>query len=139
MSGFRLAADMISQSNQYSVWETVTNTQKLEQERKLRYQKAQNINGIDIKQLTNNVQEVPKGNGNRQQRHYLGLERRDFNIRMRVTIKYLQDEICLIKNIIEWYSTLYIANNSIFLYQFEPSRDGKQLENPYIFPQKYAE
>ena len=58
---------------------------------------------------------------------------------MKVTIKYLQDEMCRMSKIREWYSTLYIANNSIVIHQFEMSTDGKQLENPDRFPRTYGE
>ena len=91
---------------------------------------------MDINQLTKQGQEVSQGVRG-QKRRYMGQERRDFNIRMRVTIEYLQDEDLRMQKLKEWYSVLYRANNSIVVYQYETSADGKQLENPDRFPQTY--
>ena len=75
---------------------------------------------MDITELTKDGQELTK-QGAIKQRHYRGLERRDFNIRMQVTISGLHDEMCRMEKIKSWYSTLYRANNSIVLHQFETS------------------
>ena len=46
---------------------------------------------MDITELTEDGQELTK-QGSIKQRQYRGLERRDFNIRMQVTISDLHDE-----------------------------------------------
>ena len=78
--------------------------------------KAQRLNGLDINKLVEQGQEVPKTTGMKARR-YGGIERRDFNIRMRVTIKTLYDEQCRYDKLREWYSVLYRANNSVVIYQ----------------------
>ena len=64
---------------------------KLDQDKLERRMKDQRMNGIDIKNLVNEGQEVQKTLGTKT-RQYGGLERRNFNIPMKVLINNLNDE-----------------------------------------------
>ena len=111
---------------------------RTEQEKAERRMKAQRMNGLDINNLVEEGQEVSKTSGTKARR-YGGIERRDFNIRMRLPIKTLHDEQCRYDKLREWYSVLYRANNSVVIYQQGDGEDSQQLESPDRFPGTYAD
>ena len=76
MLGFGLAADMVAQAQRHER-STPMGRSPFEQDKLYRKQKAQKLNGMDIKQLTKQGQEVTQGTRG-QMRRYIGLERRDF-------------------------------------------------------------
>ena len=128
--GFRLATEVLGQKVLPNLHHQKPMTRK--------QKKAQSLNGINLAQLTAEGQEITPSEGSNR-RKYRGLDRRDFNIRMKVTISSLHDEDYRYEKVKEWYKVLYKANNSIVIYQWDESKEGLQLEHPDRFPETYEE